>query len=45
MPTFDDQLKFLAAALRRHGADFLAGDLSVLKELEQIVRNRAREHA
>jgi transposase-like protein len=43
MPTFDDQLKFLAAALRRHGADFLAGDLGVLDDLERIVRSRARE--
>jgi len=44
MPTFDDQLTFLAAALRRHGADFLAGDLSVLDELERIVREGVREH-
>jgi hypothetical protein len=43
MPTFDDQLKFLAAALRRHGADFLAGELGVLDDLERIVRKRARE--
>jgi transposase-like protein len=43
MPTFDDQLRFLAAALRRHGEDFLAGELGVLDDLERIVRERASE--
>jgi len=44
MSTFDDQLKFFAAALRRVGADFLAGDLGVLDELERRIRTRVREH-
>jgi transposase-like protein len=44
LPTFEDQLTFLAAALRRHGRDFLAGDLSVFDDLERIVRDEVREH-
>lgn len=37
----DRQLAEWAIALRQHGADFLAGDLSVLDQLEAIVRARA----
>jgi hypothetical protein len=38
------QLVFWAAALREHGADFLAGDLSVLDQLEHLIRDNARRH-
>ena len=38
------QLAFWAAALRDHGADFLAGDLAVLDRLEQMIRDNARRH-
>jgi hypothetical protein len=38
------QLVFWSAALRKYGQDFLAGDLPVLDTLEQIVRERARQH-
>jgi Transposase len=35
------QLAFWAGALREHGADFLAGDLSGLHDLDRMVRERA----
>jgi hypothetical protein len=38
------QLGFWAAALREYGADFLAGDLAVLDELERLIRDNARRH-
>jgi hypothetical protein len=38
------QLAFWAAALRDYGADFLAGDLAVLDQLEQMIRDNARRH-
>lgn len=38
------QLAFWAAALRDYGADFLAGDLAVLDQLEQMIRGNARRH-
>ena len=38
------QLVFWSGTLREYGQDFLAGDLRVLDELEQIVRNRAGQH-
>lgn len=38
------QLAFWTAALRDYGADFLAGDLAVLDQLEQMIRDNARRH-
>ena len=38
------QLAFWSKVLRDYGGDLLAGDLSVLDELEQMVRDRARQH-
>jgi hypothetical protein len=38
------QLAFWAAALRDYGADFFAGDLAVLDQLEQMIRDNARRH-
>lgn len=38
------QLGFWAGALREYGTDFLAGDLSVLDQLEQMIRDNARLH-
>jgi len=38
------QLAFWSEVLRDYGGDLLAGDLSVLDELEQMVRDRARQH-
>jgi hypothetical protein len=38
------QLAFWSEVLRDYGGDLLAGDLSVLDELEQTVRDRARQH-
>jgi transposase-like protein len=38
------QVAFWSQVLRDHGGDLLAGDLSVLDELEQRVRDRAGQH-
>jgi hypothetical protein len=38
------QLAVWSEVLRDYGGDLLAGDLSVLDELEQMVRDRARQH-
>lgn len=38
------QLAFWSEVLRDYGGDLLTGDLGVLDELEQMVRDRARQH-
>jgi hypothetical protein len=38
------QLAFWSEVLRDYGGDLLGGDLSVLDALEQMVRDRARQH-
>lgn len=38
------QLAFWAATLRDYGTDFLTGDLAVLDQLEQMIRDNARRH-
>lgn len=40
----DVQLGFWAAALCDYGVDFLTGDLSVLDQLEQMIRDNARRY-
>jgi hypothetical protein len=41
----DAQLAFWSTSLRRHGEDFLRGDLRVLDEMERLVRERAGQSA
>ncbi|HSJ60958.1 MAG TPA: hypothetical protein VK895_06975 [Jiangellaceae bacterium] len=43
-PEVEAQLAVWSKVLRDYGGDLLAGDLSVLDELEQMVRDRARQH-
>jgi hypothetical protein len=38
------QLAFWATSLQQYGGDFLAGDLTVLDQLEQMIRDNARRH-
>lgn len=40
----ESQLAFWSGALREYGQDLLMGDVSVMDDLEEIVRDRVRRH-